>query len=171
MISDHDLDRILAAWLAEGPERAPAEDAAAALRQVDRTGQRHGVLGRHRGWSSLAAGRRWVAVALVVVVVVAAMAVVGRRSTDTVGGSTGVDATGNGVSFGPGARIAGKWFSDGNTAFTAVLPAGTPGSLYWRASTFNRFNLVGWDQTDLRDCRSRPANPSWRGPLRPRIRC
>ena len=63
----------------------------------------------------------------------------------------GGDANGTGVNFGSGARIAAKWFSDENTAFTAVLPPGAKKGLYWRAVTFNTFDLAGWNQTDLRD--------------------
>ena len=63
----------------------------------------------------------------------------------------GGDAKGTGVNFGSAARIAGKWFSDENTAFTAVLPTGTKKNLYWRAVTFNTFDLAGWARTNLRD--------------------
>ncbi len=163
MISDPDLDRILGAWLAEGPDRAPVQDAAAALREVGRTSQRYRVLGRRGWWSPSGAERRWVTVALAVVVVVAAMAVVGRRSTDSVGRSTEVGATVNGVAFGPTALIAGKWLTDQGTAFTAVLSAGTPADLYWRAGTFNRFTLGGWDQSDLRDVRVAAGEPLMAG--------
>ena len=76
---------------------------------------------------------------------------VGGRSTDTIGRSTGVDRGGTGVTFGAAAPIPEKWFSDDRTAFTAVLPAGTNTGLYWRAVTFNRFNLAGWDQTSARE--------------------
>ena len=151
MITDPDLDRILSAWLADGPERAPAQDTAAALRQVDRTSQRHGILGGRGTVSTLAANWWRVAAALVVVVVVAALAVAGSRSIDTIGRSTDVVPGGIGVNFGTSARISQKWFVDENTAFTAVLPAGTPRLQYWRAATFNRFNLSGWDQTGLRE--------------------
>ncbi len=150
MTSDPDLDRILGAWLAEGPERAPAQDTAAALRRVDRTSQRHGVFGG-RGVGSALSSTWWVAAALVVFVAAVATAVVGGRSTDMIGRSTGVDPVGNGVTFGAAARISEKWFGDGNTAFTAVLPAGTKPGLYWRAVTFNAFNLTGWDQTNARE--------------------
>jgi transglutaminase-like putative cysteine protease len=152
MISDPDLDRILVTWLAEGPERAPVQDTAAALRQVDRTSQRHGLLGGRRAGSTPHAHWWRLAAALVVVVVfVAALAVVGWRSTDMIGHSTGVPPGGAGVTFGAAARIPEKWFSDDSTAFTAVLPAGTNTGLYWRAVTFNQFNLAGWDQTSARE--------------------
>jgi transglutaminase-like putative cysteine protease len=159
MISDLDLDRVLAAWLAEGPERAPAQDVAAALRKVDRTSQRHGVLGRRGMGSTLSAEPLQVAAALVVVVVVAATAVVGGRWTDTIGRSTDVDVEGNGVAFGSSVRIAERWLGDANTAFTAVLPTGAPRGLYWRAVTFNEFNLQGWDQTELRDLTVTAGSP------------
>ena len=150
MISDPDLDRMLGAWLAEGPERAPAQDTAAALRRVDRTSQRHGLFGG-RGVGSALSSTWWVAAALVVVVTAVATAVVGGRSTDTIGRSTGVDPGGIGVTFGAAARIPAKWFSDEGTAFIAVLPAGTNTGLYWRAVTFNQFILEGWNQTSARE--------------------
>ncbi len=64
----------------------------------------------------------------------------------------GGDARGTGVTFGASAQIAGKWFSDDDVAFTAILPATEKKdeNLYWRAVTFNRFILEGWDQTDAR---------------------
>ena len=55
MTSDLDLDRILAAWLAEGPERAPDHDVAAALRRAARTSQRRA---RPRGGSVPSRGSR-----------------------------------------------------------------------------------------------------------------
>ena len=63
----------------------------------------------------------------------------------------GGDAKGTGVSFGSAARISGKWFSDENTAFSAVLPQGTRKGLYWRAVTFNAFDLSSWERTGVRD--------------------
>ena len=150
MISDPDFDHILAAWLAEGPERAPAQDAAAAMRQVDRTSQRRGRLGG-RGAGSTPAFSWWVAAALLVVVAAAVTAVIGGRSIDRIGRSTGVDAGATGVTFGASARISERWFSDDKTAFTATLPAGTNKGIYWRAATFNEFKLAGWDQTSARE--------------------
>ena len=75
----------------------------------------------------------------------------------------GGDAKGSGVNFGTGARIAGKWFSDENTAFTAVLPPGTKKGLYWRAVTFNTFYLDAWDQTNLRDLAVPAGAPMMKG--------
>ena len=56
------------------------------------------------------------------------------------------------MTFGAAAKIAGKWFSDDDVAFTAILPATEKNDdvLYWRAVTFNTFILGGWDQTDTR---------------------
>ena len=64
----------------------------------------------------------------------------------------GGDAKGTGVTFGAAAKIAGKWFSDDDVAFSAILPATEKkdDNLYWRAVTFNAFILGGWDQTDTR---------------------
>ncbi len=151
MISDLDLDRILAAWLADGPNRAPSRDVAAALREVARTSQRHGVLGGRGVGSMSSAHRWWVAAALVVVAAVATLAVTGGRSTDTIGRSTDGDAMGNGLNAGSGVRIAARWVTDDSTAFTAVLPTGTRKNLYWRAVTFNSFDLAGWEPTNVRD--------------------
>src|SRR4029079_9073916 len=55
----------------------------------------------------------------------------------------GGDAKGTGVTFGAAAKIAGKWFSDDDVAFTAILPATEKKDdvLYWRAVTFNAFIL------------------------------
>ena len=151
MISDLDLDRVLAAWLSEGPDRAPAQDTAAALRLVDRTSQRHGRLGRLAPGSPVSAERFQLAGALAAVVVVAAAVVFGGGWIRSLGRTTDVVGDGNGVAFGSSARIADRWVSDANTAFTAVLSPGTPSGLYWRAAAFNRFNLSGWDQTGVRD--------------------
>src|SRR5262245_39947728 len=78
MISDADLDRVLATWLAQGSERAPDADVTAALARVGVTSQRRGVLGRLpasarpslRDW-------RWLAVAALLILTVAAIVLVG----------------------------------------------------------------------------------------------
>ncbi len=73
---------------------------------------------------------------------------------------TGGNARGTGVTFGSSAIIAGKWFSDDNVAFTAQLPATEKRKdLYWRAVTFNTFDLKGWDQTGMDKVQVAPGSP------------
>jgi transglutaminase-like putative cysteine protease len=55
---------------------------------------------------------------------------------------------GGGVAFGSSARIAGQWFSDDGVAFTASVPSDA-GALPWRAATYDKFVLGGWEQTDV----------------------
>ena len=64
----------------------------------------------------------------------------------------GGDAKGTGVTFGAAAKIAGKWFSDDDIAFTAILPATEKKDdiLYWRAVDVQLLHPRGWDQTDTR---------------------
>ena len=52
MIREVELDRILTGWLSDGPERAPADDIAAALATITTTPQR-------RGWSGPSGWRQW----------------------------------------------------------------------------------------------------------------
>jgi hypothetical protein len=152
MISDAELDRVLAAWLAEGPERGPADDVAAAMGRIDRTAQRRGLRGGRFVSARPSSGLWPVAAALVVVVVVGGIvATPGGRRSDPIGpsGTPGDGAAaGAGVAFGSNARIAGTWFTDDAMAFTAVLPPGIDPGASWRAVTFNAFTLQGWDQTD-----------------------
>ena len=141
MTSDLELDRILAAWLTEGSERAPAEDTAAALRQVNRTSQRHGVFGR-RGVAWTPSARGWqvaAALAAVVVIVATSLAAFGRRGTDAVGSA---DA-GNFLSLAAAPAAA-------SVAFRAQWLGEPPSSVYWRAVTFDTFDLNGWSQSDVR---------------------
>ncbi len=58
---------------------------------------------------------------------------------------------GGGVTFGDTVRIGGRWYTDDGVAFTATLPDIYVGTLYWRAATYDRFDLGGWSQTDYRD--------------------
>jgi transglutaminase-like putative cysteine protease len=152
MISDPELDRVLVAWLAEGSERAPAHDAAAAIREVAHTTQRGGLIARWSWASALSTGPWRVAAALVMVAaVVGVLGSSGGRWTNPMARPGDVPAVGGGVMFGPATRIAEKWFSDDATAFTAVLPPGAGRDAYWRAVTYNEFMLSGWQQTAGRD--------------------
>ena len=72
----------------------------------------------------------------------------------------GGDVRGTGsVTFGGGARISGRWFSNDDVAFTAVVPAGTPSGLKWRAGTYDAFQLDGWAQTDTVKSPFQPGDP------------
>jgi hypothetical protein len=138
--TDLELDGVLAAWLGEGAHRAPDEDVAAALRQVDQTRQRHAVLARRAGARSPWAGARaWLAAAVMLVVVVGAVTWVGS-------GSVPVAARSIGANDFPWTAAAP---APETVAFTALLPAGTPEGLYWRAAVFNSFELSGWTQSGV----------------------
>ncbi|MEW6223437.1 MAG: transglutaminase domain-containing protein [Chloroflexota bacterium] len=58
---------------------------------------------------------------------------------------------GGGVSFGDTVRIGGRWYTDSGVAFRANVPDIYAGTLYWRAATYDRFDLGGWSQTGYRD--------------------
>ena len=139
MTTDLELDRVLAAWLADGAERASDDDVATALRQVARIRQRRRVptLGRPLSW--LADERSWAAVAIVLVAVVAMSSVVGsgsvlpaRRSIDpSLFAAAITDPAADQV------------------AFVAHLPADAPETLRWRAATFDSLGPGGGMQSDI----------------------
>ncbi len=56
--------------------------------------------------------------------------------------------TPGGVRFGSSARISNQWFSDDGIAFVATVPGGSPLER-WRAATYDKFSLDGWEQTDV----------------------
>jgi transglutaminase-like putative cysteine protease len=52
------------------------------------------------------------------------------------------------VSFEGPARITGRWSMEPGVAFTAVVPAGEQGRFYWRAVTYDSFDVAGaWEPT------------------------
>ena len=55
---------------------------------------------------------------------------------------------GGGVSFGSSARIAPRWITDGDTAFTAVVPPATRDQK-WRAATYDTYEGNAWTQSDV----------------------
>lgn len=55
---------------------------------------------------------------------------------------------GGGVAFGASARIAGQWFNDNGTAFTASVPLSVAGQPF-RAATYDQFVLGGWEQSSI----------------------
>ncbi len=57
---------------------------------------------------------------------------------------------GAGVSFGTSAQISPQWFSNQEVAFVAVLPAAEEEAMKWRVRAYDRFELGGWEQTDMR---------------------
>ena len=139
MTTDLELDRVLAAWLADGAERAPDDDVATALRQVGRTRQRRGVRAGRRPLSWVAEERWWAAAAIVLVAVVATSTLVGSGSA--VPAARSIDPS----------RFA-AWITDpaaGEVAFLAQLPADAPETLRWRAATFDSVGLVGWEQSEI----------------------
>ena len=165
MTSDPDLDRILRTWLAEGPERAPAQDtrgrpaacrpnqpAARPLRRSRR---------RDRPWQQLV-GRR--------------CPHGGRSGCGNGSGRWEVDRHDRALDrCGPrrhwrelrgGRADPEKWFSDDSTAFRALLPAGTNTGLYWRAVTFDSSASRAGIRSALATSRSPPASRCWPVPRR-----
>ncbi len=53
-----------------------------------------------------------------------------------------------GVTFGPTALISPRWSNSTDVAFTAVVPANED-PVYWRAATYDTFDLTAWQQTDV----------------------
>jgi transglutaminase-like putative cysteine protease len=150
VITDHDLDRVLATWLAEGTELAPAEDVEVALRRVDRTRQRNrGFASRARGLLPSVAGRYLLTASLVLVAVVGAWTLFGSASGRIA--SASIDAG----DF-PWARP--DHVADA-VAFVALLPPDAPEGIYWRAATYDRFELSGWSQSGVRTERVPSGEP------------
>ena len=139
MTTDLELDSVLAAWLADGAERAPDDDVAAALRQVGRTRQRRGVRVGRRPLSWLAEERWWAAAAVVLVAVVATSTLVGSGSVLPAARSIDVSRFAAAITD-PAAD---------EVAFLAQLPADAPETLRWRAATFDSVGLDGWEQSDI----------------------
>ncbi len=139
MTTDLELDRVLAAWLADGADRAPDDDVATALRQVARTRQRRGVRAGRRPLSWLAEERWWAAAAIVLVAVVATSSLVGSGSV--LPAARSIDAS-----------LFAAAITDpaaDEVAFLAQLPADAPETLWWRAATFDRVGLDAWQQSDI----------------------
>ncbi len=143
MITDLELDRVLASWLADGAERAPAEDVAAALREAGRTRQWPRLVPRiggvRLGW---VVRRWWVWAALLLVGVLGALTTTGGGSVRT------IDYL----------RAAPDLKPDA-VAFTAMLPAGAPSGVYWRAATYDTYVLDGWTQTAGASVQVRAGEP------------
>jgi hypothetical protein len=55
---------------------------------------------------------------------------------------------GGGVSFGSSARIAPRWTTDGEIAFTALVPPNVADQK-WRAATYDRFEGNAWTQSQV----------------------
>lgn len=49
-----------------------------------------------------------------------------------------------GVAFGPNPRISGSWAQEDRLGLVVRLAPGAPEGLYWRASTYDRFDGQGW---------------------------
>jgi len=49
--------------------------------------------------------------------------------------------------FGEDTLIRGYWISSGGVAATIAMPPGAPKGLYWKAVTFDRFDLSSWQST------------------------
>jgi len=150
MITELDLDRVLASWLVEGTERAHPEDVAAALRQVERTRQRH----RRRGWRRdvvlpLRAGRSWLMAAVALGIVIGTWSGFGGASQRVVSASiTAADFPWAAANPAPD-----------TVAFVAQLPANAPEGTSWRAATYDRFELDRWTQSDLEQTSVRAGQP------------
>ena len=52
-----------------------------------------------------------------------------------------------GVSFGSSTQITGVWTTDGSLAATIQFPSPESRDFYWRAVTFDQFDLTGWSRT------------------------
>jgi transglutaminase-like putative cysteine protease len=136
--TDLQLDRALARWLAEGAERFPADDLAAALGQVDRTRQRRS-LAAHRGphaGRGLAA-RFSLGVVVVLLALSAAWTAIPRVPQNA--GSASIHTL--------DVRWAGAAAAPAVVAFTATLPAAAPQQIYWRAAAYDTFDLGAWSQS------------------------
>jgi hypothetical protein len=134
--ADLELDRILAGWLAEGGERLPADDLAAALGRVDRTRQRRFLAPRHAPRASLGLAARFSLGILVTVFALTAVWTSTRSLPQDVGSASSY-------------TLDARW-ADGlapGVAFTALLPVGAPQDIYWRAAAYDRFDLHAWSQT------------------------
>jgi hypothetical protein len=135
--TDLELDRVLAGWLAEGAERLPAEDLSAALGQVDRTRQRRSLTTGRAPRAALGLAARF---SLGVVVALIALSTA-WTATRTVPLDVGQAST---------YRLDARWAagaSSPDVAFTALVPVGAPQDIYWRAATYDRFDLDAWSQT------------------------
>ncbi len=139
MTTDLELDSVLAAWLADGAERAPDDDVAAALRQVGRTRQRRGVRVGRRPLSWLVEERWWAAATLVLVAVIATSTLVGSGSVLPAARSIDVSRFAAAITDPAADQVA----------FLAHLPADAPRSLWWRAATFDSVGLGSWEQSDI----------------------
>ncbi len=53
-----------------------------------------------------------------------------------------------GVSFGPSTTIVGKWVADPSPVLTIHVPVNDTTRYYWRAVTYDRFDINGWSYTD-----------------------
>lgn len=62
---------------------------------------------------------------------------------------TGVDSRGIGVvQFGPSATVQSLWSTDSTLALTIQVEPGDERAYYWRAVTYDRFDLYGWNWTE-----------------------
>lgn len=52
-----------------------------------------------------------------------------------------------GVTFGPNAAVQQVWTTDASLALTVQLSPGDETGYYWRARTYDRIDLTGWDET------------------------
>jgi transglutaminase-like putative cysteine protease len=62
-----------------------------------------------------------------------------------------------GVSFGSSTQITGVWTTDSALAATIQFPSPETRDFYWRAVSFNQFDLTGWSRTAVTE-EPRPGN-------------
>ncbi len=60
---------------------------------------------------------------------------------------TGGSSRGIGIAFGPNVRVEQLWKTDSSVAFTVQRNPTDSGVYYWRAWTYDKIDLQGWDQS------------------------
>ena len=139
MRASRDPEPLIQGFLAEGTDKLPVRVYDEVRAGIERTRQRP-VIGR---WPLPAAGPAWFAIAAAVVVGIA------------VGGSL-LPAT---AQAGGEVRIGSSWLHPDTVAFVATLPSETPADLYWRAATYDRFDLTSWSQSNATSRRVEAGQP------------
>jgi transglutaminase-like putative cysteine protease len=78
---------------------------------------------------------------------------------------TGGASRGAGVGFGDTATITGRWITDGRQALEIEVDPGETGSFYWRAATYDVFDLQSWRRSSFEALGRAPGEPLLAGTL------